>query len=97
MVEEKAKEKEEEEKKKAAKKGMKLEEYRQWRDREMWLNDYNALRKKQLFEEALTTDEQKKMVELAKHLEASGGIPPPSKAMLELEKKKGPKPPAAAQ
>jgi len=84
----KAKEKEEEELKKARKKGMKLEEYRAWRDREMWTNDYNALRKKQLMDEQLSDDEKKTMQELAQKLEKSGGIPPMSKAMQELEQKK---------
>lgn len=86
---EKAKEKEDEEKKKAKAKGMSLDEYRKWRDREMWLNDYNALRKKQFKGEALSKEEQGKMDELGKKLEATGGIPPPSKTMLaEKEKMK---------
>ncbi|MDD5623955.1 MAG: hypothetical protein PHI23_04575, partial [Candidatus Peribacteraceae bacterium] len=87
---EKAKEKEEEERQKAKKKGMTLEVYRAWRDREMWLNDFNMLRKKEFSGEALTEGEKKSMAELQKKLEASGGVPPPSKAMLELkEKRKG--------
>lgn len=88
---EKAKEKEEEEKQKARKKGMKLDEYRAWRDREMWTNDYNAIRKKQFAGEALTSDDEKKMAELGARLEQTGGIPPPSKAMIELRDGKPPK------
>ena len=42
---EKAKEREEEEKKKAKAKKMSLEQYRAWRDRELWTNEYNAIRK----------------------------------------------------
>ncbi len=85
----KAKEKEDEEKKKAKAKGMKLEEYRKWRDREMWLNDFNMLRKKKFKGESLTKDDEVKMAELEKKLEASGGVPPPSKTMMaEAEKKK---------
>lgn len=84
----KAKEKEEEELKKARKKGMKLEEYRVWRDREMWTNDYNAIRKKEIMEEELTDEEKKVKPELEKKLEASGGVPPLSKAMQELLEKK---------
>ena len=83
----KAKEKEEEEVQKARKKGMKLEEYRAWRDREMWTNDFNALRKKELTGEALTDDEKKKMKDLEQKLEKSGGVPPLSKAMQELAEK----------
>lgn len=88
---EKSKEKEEEEKQKARKKGMKLEEYRAWRDREMWTNDYNAIRKKQFAGESLTSDDEAKMTELGTKLEQSGGIPPPSKAMIELKEGKKPK------
>lgn len=78
----KAKDKEDEEKKKAKAKGMKLEEYRAWRDREMWLNDFNMLRKKKFKGEALTKDDETKMAELEKKLEATGGVPPPSKTMM---------------
>ncbi len=85
---EKAKEKEEEEKKKARKKGMSLSEYRAWRDREMWTNDFNMIRKKEFMGEALNDDEQKTKADLEKKLEASGGIPPPSKAMIELQEKR---------
>ncbi len=84
----KAKEKEEEELKRAKKKGMTLVVYRQWRDRELWTNEYNALRKKQFLGEVLTKDDEAKMAELGKKLEATGGIPPPSKALLEGGKKK---------
>lgn len=85
----KAKEKEEEEKKKAKKKGMTLQEYRAWRDREMWLNDFNMLRKQHLLEENLSDEQKKDMEALEKKLEASGGVPEVSKTLLaELEKKK---------
>ncbi|MBI3332201.1 type IV secretion system DNA-binding domain-containing protein [Candidatus Peregrinibacteria bacterium] len=84
---EKAKEKEEEEKKKAKAKGMSLADYRKWRDRELWTNEFNALRKKQFLGEALTKDDEAKMKELEKKLEESGGVPPPSKTMLEGAKK----------
>ena len=83
---EKAKEKEAEEKEKARKKGMKLDEYRAWRDREMWTNDFNALRKKALTE-ALSAEEQAKLKELEDKLAKSGGVPPPSKGMLEVMEK----------
>lgn len=82
----KAKEKEDEEKKKAKAKGMKLDEYRKWRDREMWLNDFNMLRKKKFVgaqhAAPLTAEEETKMADLEKKLEASGGVPPPSKTMI---------------
>jgi hypothetical protein len=83
----KAKEKEEEERKKAKAKGMSLEEYRKWRDREMWVNDFNMLRKKKLKGEELTADDATKMDDLLKKLMETGGVPPPSKSMVtELEK-----------
>ncbi len=85
----KSKEKEEEELKKAKKKGMKLEEYRTWRDREMWTNDYNGFRKKQILGEDFGPEEEKKMKELEKNLEKSGGIPPLSKALQELKEQRG--------
>ncbi len=84
---EKAKEKEVEEREKAKKKGMKLDEYRAWRDREMWTNDFNALRKKAITE-PLTDEEQGKLKDLEVKLEKSGGVPPPSKAIIEAEAKK---------
>ena len=85
---EKAKEKEGEEREKAKKKGMKLDEYRAWRDREMWTNDFNALRKKAITE-SLSAEEQGKMKDLEGKLEKSGGVPPPSKGMLDaMEKSK---------
>lgn len=85
---EKAKEKESEEIEKAKKKGMKLAEYRAWRDREMWTNDYNALRKKSLTEK-LSAEEAGKMKDLEGKLEQSGGVPPPSKGLQEaIEKSK---------
>ncbi len=83
----KAKEKEAEEIEKAKKKGMKLADYRAWRDREMWTNDFNALRKKAITEE-LSADEKTKLADLQGKLEKSGGVPPPSKAMIEAEAKK---------
>ncbi|MBP7114323.1 MAG: type IV secretion system DNA-binding domain-containing protein [Candidatus Peribacteraceae bacterium] len=83
----KAKEKEAEEIEKAKKKGMKLADYRAWRDREMWTNDFNALRKKAISEE-LSVEEKAKLADLQARLEKSGGVPPPSKAMIEAEAKK---------
>ncbi|MSR67370.1 DUF87 domain-containing protein [Candidatus Peribacteria bacterium] len=83
----KSKEKETEEREKAKKKGMKLDEYRAWRDREMWTNDFNALRKKAITEK-LSGEEEGKIKDLEKKLEKSGGVPPPSKAMIEAEAKK---------
>lgn len=86
----KAKEKEEEEIKKAKKKGMKLEEYRAWRDREMWLNDFNMLRKQHLLEENLNDEQKKEMAELEKKLEKTGGVPEISKTLqAELDKRSG--------
>jgi hypothetical protein len=82
-------EKEEEEKKKARAKKMTLEQYRAWRDRELWLNLYNSIRKKQFLGETLTPEETKQMAELAPKLEATGGIPPVSKTLLDEAKKKG--------
>lgn len=86
----KAKEKEAEDNEKAKKKGMKLADYRAWRDREMWTNDFNALRKKAITD-ALSPDEQAKLADLQGKLEKSGGVPPPSKAMMEAEAKKAKK------
>ncbi len=85
---EKAKEKEEEERKKAKAKGMKLDEYRAWRDREMYLNEFNALRKRQMLDETLSEAEIASMGELEKKLIATGGVPPPSKGMLDAVAKK---------
>ncbi len=87
---EKQKEKEKEEMEKARKKGMKLPEYRAWRDREMWINDYNMLRKKRI-SEPLSTQEETTMKELEDKLTKTGGVPSPSKAILEAEGKKGKK------
>jgi len=84
----KTKEKEEEEVKKARKKGMKLDEYRQWRDREMWVNDFNMIRKKDFMGEALSDDEKKEMAELEKKLKESGGVPEPSKTLLAMKEKR---------
>jgi hypothetical protein len=83
----KRKEKEDEERKKAKAKGLSLEAYRAWRDRELWTNLFNALRKKQFLGEEMTLLEQTQMADLEKKLEASGGVPPPSKAMLGKGKK----------
>lgn len=80
-------EKEEEEKKKARAKKMTLEDYRKWRDREMWTNEYNALKKKQMLGETLAATEENMMKELIPKLEASGGLPPPSKGMLDAVEK----------
>ncbi len=87
---EKAKEKETEEIEKAKKKGMKLDEYRAWRDREMWTNDFNALRKKMMVEGPLSAEEASKMKDLEGKLVKTGGVPPPSKALLEAAAKKTP-------
>ena len=70
---EKAKEKEEEELKKARKKGMKLEEYRKWRDREMWTNRMNQLKKIIANGDALAKEEMAEMEELEKKLSQAGG------------------------
>jgi hypothetical protein len=86
----KAAEKLEEETKKAKAKGMSIEEYRRWRDREMWINDFNMLRKKKMKGEALEPSEIAKMDELLPKLEASGGIPAVSKSMqAEVDKALG--------
>jgi hypothetical protein len=84
---EKNKEKEEEEKKKAKAKKMTLEEYRAWRDREMWTNEYNALRKRVMLGETLAESEVTQMMELEKKLEVGGGVPPPSKSMMDAVEK----------
>ncbi len=86
----KAKEKEEEERKRARKKGMSLDEYRKWRDREMWMNDFNALRKRKLLGEELSKDEETQVKDLEKKLKDSGGVPEISKGLQEqIDKKKG--------
>lgn len=87
-TEDKAKEKEDEERKKARAKGMKLDEYRKWRDREMWVNSYNAIVKKQMLKEPVTDAELKELADLTPKLEATGGLPPPSKSMLDAVAKK---------
>ncbi len=87
-VAEKAKEKEEEELKKARKKGMSLPDYRKWRDRELWTNEFNALRKKQFVGETLTVEEQNSFKDLEKKLTDSGGVPPPSKTLLAAKEGK---------
>jgi len=84
---EKSKEKEEEERKKAKAKGMKLDEYRIWRDREMWTNEFNALRKRVMLGETLAAEEQTQLSALEQKLAASGGVPPPSKGMLDAVEK----------
>ncbi len=89
----KMKEKTEEEMKKAKAKNMTLEQYRAWRDREMWCNDFNALRKRAALGDALTPEDQKKMTDLEQKLVAGGGLPAPSKSMIsELEKASKPVP-----
>ncbi|MDD4319386.1 MAG: type IV secretion system DNA-binding domain-containing protein [Candidatus Peribacteraceae bacterium] len=84
-VNEKAKEKEEEELKKAKKKGMTLEQYRAWRDRELCVNEFNALRKKEFLGETLTVSEKESMERFRRQLEATGGVPPPSKTLLQAK------------
>ncbi|MBT3835481.1 type IV secretion system DNA-binding domain-containing protein [Candidatus Peribacteria bacterium] len=71
--EDKKKEKELEEIKKARKKGMKLDEYRKWRDREMWTNSYNSLKKKITNGEELSEEEKVEMENLKKRLDEGGG------------------------
>jgi len=70
---EKAKEKEEEELKKAKKKGMKLEEYRKWRDREMWTNRLNQLKKVLGQGDPLSGEERAEMDDIEKKLKEAGG------------------------
>jgi hypothetical protein len=84
-VEAKAKEKEEEERKKAKKKGMSLEDYRKWRDREMWTNRFNQLKKK-VDAGDITDEERKEMEDVRKNLEKAGGA---TVAPTQGEKKKG--------
>lgn len=84
---EKAKEKEEEEMKKARAKKMTLEQYRAWRDREMWMNEYNAFKKREMLGETLPDVDKGQMNELEKKLEATGGVPAPSKSMLDAVEK----------
>ena len=86
---EKLKEKEEEERKKARAKNMTLEQYRKWRDREMWVNAFNVLRKKEFLGNTLTMEEQQQMKELQGKLEQSGGVPPPSKTMQQAKGEEG--------
>ena len=83
LVQEKGREKEEEDRKRAKKKGLTLEQYRQWRDREMWVNDFNALRKRVLFEEQLSAEEEKLYNDLEKRLQETGGIPEISKTLQD--------------
>jgi len=84
---EKAKEKEEEEMKKARAKKMTLEAYRAWRDREMWTNEYNALRKRIMLGETLPENEVGLMHDLEQKLEAGGGVPAVSKSMIDAVEK----------
>jgi hypothetical protein len=87
---EKAKEKEEEEMKKARARGMSLDEYRKWRDRELWSNTYNALRKKKILGEPLTPEEETSYPDLEQKLLANGGqLPPLSKTLQEAAAAKG--------
>ncbi|MDD3896643.1 MAG: type IV secretion system DNA-binding domain-containing protein [Candidatus Peribacteraceae bacterium] len=88
LAREKGKEKEEEERKRAKKKGMTIEQYRQWRDREMWLNDFNALRKRALIGEQLSAEEEKQYKHLEKQLRDSGGVPEVSKTLQDQIAKK---------
>ena len=83
---EKAKEKEGEEMEKAKKKGMSLQDYRKWRDRELWTNEFNALRKKKFLGEQMSPEDEVKMKDLEQKLEKSGGVPPPSKTMMGAKK-----------
>jgi hypothetical protein len=83
--ESKAKDKVEEEKKKARKKGMNLDQYRRWRDREMYINQYNAFRKKIIIGEALTAEEEAQKADLELRLDASGGIPELSKGLIKIK------------
>ncbi len=92
----KAAEKEEEEKKKARAKKMPLEQYRAWRDREMWINEYNQLRKKKFLHEStgsepLNEADITRWAELETKLTATGGIPPPSKLLTGERPLKKPK------
>lgn len=84
---EKNKEKEEEEIKKARAKKMTLEQYRAWRDREMWMNEYNALKKREMLGETLPDAEKSQMNILTTKLETTGGVPEPSKSMLDAVEK----------
>ena len=76
---------EEEEIKKAKKKGMKLEEYRKWRDREMWTNRINQLKKVLSMGDPLSKEEIVEMEDLEKKLSAAGG---PTVAPTDPEKGK---------
>ncbi|MDN4638555.1 hypothetical protein QCD73_18785, partial [Bacillus sp. PsM16] len=60
---------------------------RAWRDREMWMNEYNALKKREMLGEALPENEKRVMNELVTKLEATGGVPEPSKSMLDAVEK----------
>jgi hypothetical protein len=97
---EKAKEKEEEEMKKARARGMSLEDYRKWRDRELWSNTYNQIRKKKILGEPLSPEEEAQFPDLEQKLIAGGGLPPLSKTLAEAAAAKGihvdvPEPPPA--
>jgi hypothetical protein len=86
---EKNKEKEEEEIKKAKAKKMTLEQYRAWRDRELWANLYNAIRKKKILGEPVTAEEEAQYSELEKKLIEGGGVPPLSKTLQAQAAEKG--------
>lgn len=86
---EKNKEKEEEEIKKAKAKKMTLEQYRAWRDRELWSNLYNSIRKKRILGEPVTPEEDAQFPELEKKLMEGGGVPPLSKTLQEQAAAKG--------
>jgi hypothetical protein len=91
----KDKEKEEEEMKKARAKKMSLPQYRAWRDRELWTNLYNSLRKKKLTT-PLTPEEETQWTDLEQKLTATGGVPPPSKALQVAANPELARKPAAA-
>ena len=54
----------------------------------MWLNDFNALRKKEFLGEDMTDNEKKDMEALKKKLEETGGVPEVSKTLIELKEKR---------
>jgi hypothetical protein len=54
----------------------------------MWTNEYNSVRKKQFLDEPVSDTELALMAELGAKLETSGGIPPPSKGMIDAKAKK---------
>jgi Type IV secretion-system coupling protein DNA-binding domain len=86
---EKNKEKEEEELKKAKAKKMTLEQYRAWRDKELWANLYNQIRKKKILGEPVTPEEEAQYPDLEKKLIENGGVPPLSKTLQAQAAEKG--------